>query len=85
MVNFIWVYFRHLKDRVAQLDLENTLLTKQLEVTKNEQGQVDEMTTAKTKLDEDLDIDGLKEKILNYQQLLKHAASKRNEQVDLSG
>jgi len=83
--NYIFIKcFRHLKDRVAQLDLENTLLSKQLEATKIEQKEVSEIST-KLKMDENLDIDGLKEKIISYQQLLKEAASKHKEQVDLSG
>lgn len=76
--------FRHLKDRISQLDIENTLLTKQLETSK----QHDEHSAISNKLrleDDDLDVDGLKEKIIKYQQLLKDAASKSNEPVDLTG
>ena len=75
---------RRLKDRVSQLDLENTLLSKQLEAAKSHTGPVSGISP-KLKLDEDLDIDGLKERIINYQQLLKEAASKSNEPVDISG
>ena len=76
---------RHLKDRIAQLDIENALLSKQLEAAKSQQMQVGGISMKLKIEDDDLDVDGLKEKIINYQKLLKEAATKSNEPIDLSG
>ncbi|CAK8697999.1 unnamed protein product [Clavelina lepadiformis] len=74
------ISIQHLKDRISQLDIENALLTKQLEAAKSQK----ENMLSPSKIDDDLDIDGLKERIMHFQELLKTAISKSNEPVDLT-
>nr|CAB3248513.1 GRIP and coiled-coil domain-containing protein 1-like [Phallusia mammillata] len=73
-----------LKDRISQLDVENTLLSKQLDAFKLSKKEDMSLSSLKSKLEEALDIDGLKEQLVRYQQLLKEAAAKSNEPVDLT-
>jgi len=80
-----WFITRKLKDRIAQLDVENTLLSKQLEAAKSSRSEDLTMSALKQRLAEGLDIDGLKDHVIKFHQLLKEAAEKSNEPVDLSG